>query len=328
MIRIFRTYQEIRDIPETVCALGNFDGVHLGHKAILETAVRIAKEKGLVPAVFTFTSDPVNVIAGKTVVKEITDLGEKAAIMEELGIELLFALDFNDMMRTSPAECFCRYILSEMLNVREAVCGFNYRFAYKAEGTPETLAAFGKELGYGVTVVPEVKVCGTTVSSTLLRECVEEGRMEDYAKYAGRSYSIAGTVVEGRRIGRTIGFPTVNLDLSPERALPPNGVYITKTYVNETSGNDTSKPLENTTFSGPLPSVTNVGNKPTIGVFEKNAETHILDFSGDLYGADIRVEFLKMTRPERRFDGLGELREQIARDKDAASAYFGRQKVL
>lgn len=326
---IFRSLDEVKNIKDTAIALGNFDGVHKGHQQLIRECVKAAEEKGLVPAVFTFTNHPVNEIAGKTVIKNIMNFEEKASFLESMGVEYLFSITFDEFVRQSSPEIFLEEILVKTLRMKHAVCGFNYHFGYKAAGDGGYLRKRSEELGYGLTIVPEVIIDGNTVSSTLIRGIIDRGAMEEYEKYTGRLYTLDGTVVEGKRLGRRLGFPTVNLSLNPDEALPPNGVYVTRTYVNNTDVDPNSckksqfcpENCENSSGCW-YNSVTNVGNKPTVGSFEKNAETHIFGFEGDLYGRDVRVVFIKMTRPERKFSSLEELQEQINRDCREAESYF------
>ena len=291
-----------------VVALGNFDGIHKGHQELINTAVRIAKENGLPSAVFTFSNHPMNILAGKNVVKNIMSIEEKAEVIDALGVDYMINVRFNDFVRKSSPELFVERILVRDFKAKHVVCGFNYSFGFKAEGTPELLKKLGEKYGFGVTVIPELSIGNETVSSTRIRKLISEGKMIDYFDCVGRNYRIEGTVVEGQKLGRTIGFPTVNLNLQERYALPLNGVYITKTYVDYEVFN----------------SVTNVGNKPTAGLFEKNAETHLFGFDGDLYGRNLVIEFMDFLRPERKFDSFELLSEQIKKDCEAARDYFDK----
>jgi riboflavin kinase / FMN adenylyltransferase len=302
---IYRGIKEVHNIKETALALGNFDGVHEGHKALISACVEKGSSHGLVPSVFTFSNHPSNVIAGKTVVKNIITFEEKADILFRLGVEYLFSFEFDDTIRTSTPESFCRHLLFESLKIREAFCGFNYRFGYKAQGNPDILTQMGKELGYSVTVLPPVAFEGTTISSTILRQAVTDGEMERYRLYTGRRYTLNGHVVEGRHFGKSMGFPTINLALDLSMVIPANGVYVTQTSVDGIV----------------YDSITNVGNKPTVGTFEKNAETHIFNFDRDIYGKDVRVEFIKMLREEKVFGSIAELTAQIEFDCRSAKNY-------
>ena len=309
-MKIYTDLNEIKDIRPSAIALGNFDGVHKGHQMLIRECVAAAEEKGLTPSVFTFSNHPVNEIRGETVIKNIMTFDEKAEQLEKLGVETLFSPRFDESIRTKSAESFVKELLAERFCARHAVCGFNYHFGYKAEGDADRLAELGKRYGFGVSVIPEIRINGNTVSSTLIRQIIDEGRIDEYRDYTGRLYCIDGKVVQGRHLGRRMGFPTVNLSLDSTEAFPMNGVYITLTTVNNIKYH----------------SITNVGNKPTVGEFVKNAETHIFDFEGDLYGCDVRIEFLRMLRPERKFDTLEDLQAEIHRNCLQAQDYFRSTK--
>ena len=314
-MKVFTKLSEITNIEPTAVALGNFDGVHKGHQALIAKAAETGRKNGLKTAVFTFTNHPANVISGKTRVKNIMNFEEKVEAVAKYDVDYLFSVDFDDMMRTSSPEVFCRDILSGILLAKIAVCGFNYSFAYKAEGDPEILAEYGKKYGYDTFVIDPVLIGGEVVSSTLIRKAIDDGRVDEYIKFTGRPYDVEGIVIHGKHLGHRIGFPTVNLALSSEMAQPVNGVYITKTYVNQYDGS----------FKV-YPSVTNVGNKPTVGIFDKNAETHIFDFDQDIYGEKIKVEFIKLIRPEQKFASLDALQEQIQRDCICARDYHANHR--
>lgn len=305
-MKIYKRFEDIDHIGPSAVALGNFDGVHKGHQMLIRECVAAAREKDLTPAVFTFTNHPVNEIAGRTVIKNIMTLEEKAEQLELLGIEHMISVTFDEAIRTCSARDFVKRLLLEKMDLKHAVCGFNYHFGYKAEGDAELLTKLGREYGYGVSVIPEIRINGNTVSSTLVRQIIDDGRIEEYKDYTGRLYCIDGKVVQGRHLGRRIGFPTVNLSLDSSEAFPGNGVYITLTTVDHQKYH----------------SITNVGNKPTVGEFAKNAETHIFEFDGDLYGRDVRIEFIKRLRPERKFDSLDDLQQEIHRNCLQAEEFF------
>ncbi len=297
-MNIIQNLEQTGPIPPTALALGNFDGVHRGHQALIRACVEDAHRSGLAAAVFTFSNHPENVIAGRSVVKSILNFEEKAKILEDLGVDILFAPEFDDAVRCCSARDFCASLIAGAMRARHVFCGFNYSFGYMAEGTPQTLTSLGEELGFTVSVHDPVVVDGYTVSSTLLREMITRGRVADYERFAGRRYAIDGTVIEGERFGRRMGFPTANLALSDAMALPANGVYVTQT-------------LSDGVW---YPSVTNVGVKPTVGDFAKNAETHLFYFHNNIYGKPVRVEFIRMLREERRFDSAEALSIQINSD--------------
>ena len=316
-------YHDIKDINikrPTSIALGNFDGVHKGHQELIRQAVEEGKAKGLLSAVFTFSNHPRNLLAGRDVVRNILYPDEKQRIIEEMGVDVLFDIPFTwDICGMEPVR-YIEELLFGAFRAQEIFCGFNYTFGYKAGGDVRLLEEEGAKHGKAVHVLKPVMIDGKIVSSTLIRDCIAAGDIEACDKYLGRPYTLNGTVVHGNEIGRTIGFPTCNLLVDETMVTPPNGVYVTNCLIQETvAAADGRKAAMWKRY----PAVTNIGVKPTIGTFTKNVETHIFDFNRDMYGQDIRVEFLRMTRSETRFDGLQALKEQIGRDCAQARAYHG-----
>lgn len=306
-MKVYNSVKEIKDIRETAVALGNFDGVHMGHRKLIQRAVDVAKEKGIKSAVFTFSNHPRNLIAGRNIVQNIITNEEKERIIEEMGVDYLFNIEFTwDICNMKP-ELFVEELLCGSFRMKYAICGFNYRFGSRAEGTPDLLSEMGKELGFELEMFNPVIVDGNIVSSTFIRGLIETGQVERCKKFMGERYSISGDVVVGNKIGRTIGFPTVNQIIDEGMITPSNGVYVTDCIFDGESH----------------PSITNVGVKPTIGDYKKNVETHIFDFSGDLYGKYITVEFIKKMRDEVKFADVEELRRQIDSDCRRARKYHG-----
>ncbi|MDD4563955.1 MAG: bifunctional riboflavin kinase/FAD synthetase [Eubacteriales bacterium] len=305
----FNTLEEIKNIKETVVALGNFDGVHKGHQELIRRTVKSAKVAGLKSAVFTFANHPKNVLAGRPVIKNIMYPEDKAEIIKSLGVDYLFSLEFDKVIQHLSAEEFVQKLLIESFKMKEAYCGFNYHYGYEAEGSPETLIKAGVRDGFGIHVLEPYKIDNNLVSSTLIRKLIAEGKVGECKKYMGRNYMVGGEVVVGNKIGRTIGFPTSNLLIDETMVTPAHGVYITYCKYN---GID---------YQG----ITNVGIKPTIGDNKKNIETHIFNFSAELYGKQIRVEFLERLRSEIKFSSVQELSEQIARDCIEAKRYHAAQ---
>lgn len=311
-MKIFNSLEEIRDIEPTVIALGNFDGVHRGHQEIINRTVKSAEAAGLKSAVFTFSNHTRTLLEKVPTVKNINYPEEKAAIMESMGVNYLFNIPFTpEILQMSP-EDFIDKILVEKFRIREAYCGFNYHFGHKAAGTPEVLMREGMKKGFGIHVQEPFKINDIVVSSTYIRQLIEEGRMEECAEFMGRLYSIGGEVVVGNKLGRTIGFPTSNVMIDENMASPSNGVYTTYCIYNGVK----------------YPSITNVGVKPTIGTYNKNVETHIFNFDKELYGKQIKVEFIKKTRPEMKFGSVEELSRQIKNDCIMAKAYHRKNGML
>jgi len=304
-MRVFETLDDIMDIEPSAVALGNFDGVHLGHQELIKKAVERARADGLKAAVFTFSNHPKNLLPHEKKVKSILDKKEKAEIIEGLGVDYLFNIPFTKAVMTMTPEQFVQNLLLDKFNMKAAFCGFNYNFGYKAQGNPDVLREIGAREGFTVTEMPPYKIKGDIVSSSLIRTLVASGQVEKCKTYMGRHYAIGGEVVVGNRLGRKLGFPTSNLVIDQDMVTPPNGVYITYCTYNGVQ----------------YPSVTNVGIKPTIGTYTKNVETHIFNFDKELYGKHITVEFLKKTRDEVKFDSVRDLSEQIVRDCREAKAF-------
>jgi len=304
-MKIFNSLEEINHIENTVIALGNFDGVHRGHQELITRTVKSAEAAGLKSAVFTFANHPKNVTAKNTVVKNILYFDEKARMLENMGVDYMFNLPFDDSIRCLSPTDFINHLLIKKFKMKQAYCGFNYRFGYEAEGTPQILMEVGIEKGFGIHILEPFKIEGNLISSTFIRKLIDDGKVEKYPKYMGRWYSIGGEVVVGNKLGKTIGFPTSNLIIDEDMITPPNGVYVTQSFYNGTC----------------YPSITNVGVKPTIGEYKKNVETHIFNFDKELYGKIIRVEFLKKMREERKFNSVEELSKQITSDCITARAY-------
>lgn len=305
----YTNLNEIDYAEETVVALGNFDGVHKGHQELIRRTVNSAISANLKSAVFTFNNHPKNALAGKPVIQNILYWDEKAKIISDLGVDYLISIDFDPTIETMEPVDFIKRVLQGALHMKEAYCGFNFRFGHGGAGDPETLMKVGIAEGFGIHVMEPYMVLGQTVSSTLIRSLIENGEVDRCLGLMGHYYRIRGTVVHGNRLGRTIGFPTSNITLDNGMVTPANGVYIT--YCN---------------YNGiRYPSVTNVGLKPTIdqqGAI-KNVETHIFDFNKDIYGKEISVEFLKRIREEIKYDSVEALTEQIKIDCLTAASYHG-----
>lgn len=299
-MRIFNSLEEIErsNIESTAVSVGNFDGVHRGHREIIENTVKTAGIAGHKSAVFTFAQHPKNVMAGENVIKKIVTTEDKIRLIEDMGVDYLFNIPFTEEIQKTSAYDFIGEILIGKFHMKELCCGFNYRFGYMGAGDLELLLEAAVKCEFGLHIIPPYRVDGEVVSSTLIRQCIADGNIEKCNKLLGRRYSIGGTVVVGNKLGRTIGFPTSNLTLDPVMVTPSNGVYATYCIYNKKI----------------YPSITNVGVKPTIGEYNKNVETHIFNFDKELYGKQIRVEFIKKTRDEKKFDSVEELAAQITRD--------------
>ena len=274
-------------------ALGHFDGVHVGHAAVLATARREARGRGLPLLVFTFTADD----APKSG-KHLSDDGERAAHFAAAGADYAVFAPFSALRGLAP-RAFVREVLADGLGTALAVTGEDFRFGAGAAGDAALLAALLAEVGAGAVSVPPVTEGGEKVSSSRIRAALAAGDCRLATALLGRPYALTHTVLHGRHIGHTLGFPTVNGCIPPDRALPAPGVYATAVTLPD---------------GRRYRALTNVGTRPTVGDGELRVETHILDFSGDLYGARVTVAFLTRLRDERKFSSLSALAEQISKD--------------
>lgn len=289
-------------LQPAVVALGMFDGVHLGHRALITRLLEEAKRLRAVPVVFTFSNHPLEVLGGN--VRMISGIRERNMMLRSLGAEEVESVPFTREMAHLSTEQFID-LLNEKWNVRGLVVGYNYTCGDRGTGTPETLREIGSVRGFSVSVVDPVLFEGESVSSTRIREAVERGDVSLAETLLKRRYTLTGTVVQNKRIGRRIGFPTANIEADLRRVIPADGVYATFAFVGGVV----------------YRAVTNIGTNPTVHGSRLTIETHLLDFNADIYGQQLTIAFRKRLRGEAMFDSLDALKEQIRLDVEAASAY-------
>ena len=288
-----------RAAEKTAVALGYFDGLHLGHVGVISAAL---SQQGLKPAVFTFNCD--TTLPKFRGPEDIISFENKCELMERLGVQYIYAPDFAEVCTLTDEE-FVKNILIDRLNAGYACCGRNFRFGKGGSGTPERLAEIGAKYGMRAGVVPDVCLDGQIISSTRIREHIRRGEIEQANRLLGYDLWYRLPVVRGNEIGRTINFPTINQIIPDTNIIPRHGVY--KSYVE----------IDGKQYHG----VTNIGIKPTVVRHDGTGtvmETHIIGYSGDLYGQNIAVALVRFIRPEVKFPGLEELKQQIARDKENA----------
>lgn len=290
-----------------VIALGFFDGVHSGHAALLKKAISRAKELCAHPAVLTFPNHP-DVLTGKAPISLINTCSERTKLIKKLfGINDIILWDFDLNLMQLPWQEFLKRTVN-VLGAVHLVAGYDYRFGHKGKGNAERLCEFCRENCIGSDIIDKVVRDGETVSSTVIRKLIQSGDIERAAAFLGHPHYMSGTVRHGVELGRKLGLPTVNLHFPKDVLIPAFGVYATKVYINGSA------------YIG----VTNIGVRPTVTETPvPKAETHILDFSGDLYGAEVETEFFKFLRAEQKFSSTDELRRQIEKDIISARAYFG-----
>ena len=290
-----------------VIALGFFDGVHKGHGALLTFARQQAKHRNAVPAAFTFDAHPNQIILGQSS-PLLTTPAERADLMRRLyGIQEVIVARFDDEMMHMNWQDFVTELLVKRHGAVHLVVGHDYRFGYRGEGTPEKLNELCGKLGIGCDIIPPVEMDGIRISSSYVRTLVAQGEMERALDFLGHPHTLTDQVRHGKKIGTRLGFPTMNLQIPAGCVSPAFGVYATKVWVDAV----------------PYIAATNVGVRPTVGDDRPvTVEGSLLDFSGDLYGKTVRMEFYSRIRPEQKFNSLDELRTQIARDTQSVRTYF------
>lgn len=289
----------MEDRELAVVALGMFDGMHIGHRALIGQAVELAHTRGCAAAVYTFSNHPMSVLGGQP--RMLSAPQEREAVMRGLGVSDVRMEPFTRTLANSTPEAFIDLLLARW-RIHAVVVGFNYTFGAQGAGTPALLHRLGARHGFDALVLPPVQFCGAPVSSTRIRALIEQGELAPAREMLTVPYALSGTVIANKRLGRRIGFPTANIAPAADRVLPKRGVYAVQAA------------LEGVSYRA----VTNVGMNPTVHGERLSIETHLLDYDGDAYGRTLSVAFLARLRDERRFDSTQALREQIARDVEAA----------
>lgn len=290
--------KEIKLNEGTAVSLGNFDGLHIGHKLLINTMKEKAKQHNLISSVFTFTNHTTRTISSNNFPNLIISNEKKIELFEDLGIDILYMMNFNEDVMNLSSEEFVKKYLVQQLNVKLIVVGFNYRFGFGAKGNTETLKLLGKKYGFEVIVLDPIYIEKNIISSTYIRNLIREGNIHKCNELLGRPYTIIGSVVNGKCRGRDLGFPTANINLLHEYVIPKRGIYKTITKV----GNDV------------FLSVTSVGTNPTFGNNEITVETYILDFNKNIYNEVIEISFLEYLRDVIKFNNEHELIAQIKKD--------------
>lgn len=301
------TMRETETPPFSVICLGNFDGVHIGHRALAAAALKKKEEltdrfPGIACGVCFFRISSVDYLS-KTKTPHLITFSQKLSLFAELGLDYAFVTDFASLRDLSP-DRYVSDVLKEQLHCVFAICGFNFRFGKKATGNAQELTAL---MNGNAQVIPPVCKENQTISSSLIRQKITAGEVDEIPTLLGRPYSIEGEILHGKGLGRTWGLPTINQRFPAELSVPKYGIYVTRTWIDGIA----------------FPSVSNVGVRPTVDKNESvNCETHLLDFNKDVYGKNARVEFLKRLRDEIRFDSLEALQEQIRSDIEKTKIYY------
>lgn len=309
-MRSMKIYNDISDIAlkteeGTALALGKFDGLHKGHRALVDMVVS-QRANGLIPAVFTFARAPREHLDKQTQQYILTG-AEKRLFMEKRGVEILVEHPLNDTILNTEPEAFIRDVLVDALHIRKIFCGTDLHFGHNRKGDVELLRCLQDKYGYETVVIDKLKYGERDISSTYIKEEIKKGSMELINQLLGYPYTIIGVVESGKQLGRTLGFPTVNIIPSEDKMLPPNGVYFTKAIVGGHS----------------YDAITNIGVRPTVDKGDKlTVETHLLDVVLDLYGQTLELQFLKFERNEQKFNSKAELKAAVSKDIELCRKYF------
>ncbi len=307
-MKVLRRESAFSSSSRPVITLGNFDGVHLGHQKILKSVVRRARALGAPALAYTFDPHPLKVVAPGRCPPLILAVEDKTALMEEAGMDYLVLAGFTPARAAMSPEDFAKKIIAGALGAREVFVGDNFSFGRAKSGTVERLRELGRGLGFTVTAVPTCRRGGSVVSSSRIRALISSGEVQKAASLLGRPYFIRGRVVRGRAMGRKLGFPTANIEPSSE-LIPGTGVYAAIAVLDGRRHR----------------AMVNIGTRPTFNGHHLTIEVHILDFDEDVYGRDIRVEFIKRLRDEKTFSQREALVRQMERDRLRAEKILSRE---
>ena len=312
-MNIFDENSNIEKSKNTVVTIGTFDGVHRGHRKILDELIRISKEENSRNFVITFEPHPRTVVSQNFDIRLLTTLEEKKEIFRLYGIENLMVINFTKEFSKLTSEEFIRKFICNKIGARHVVIGYDHKFGRNRDGNESTLRNLGEKLGFDVTQVPPITENGVIISSTLIRNLLMDGKIEEANNYLGRNYSLSGKVVHGAGRGISLGFPTANLQPdSKQKLIPANGVYAV------------SVKLENKVYFG----VMNIGFRPTFNQTPHAiTEVHILDFNKNIYSENIEVQFVKRLRDEKKFGSKEQLVQQIENDIKRTKEIF-KEKVI
>ena len=310
-MQIIDDLSQIHLDKDTILTIGAFDGVHRGHQYLIGQLLQKARQTHRLASLITFHPHPSAVLSPRNPTRYITTPGEKAALLERLGLDIVAILPFNREMAQTLARDFIEMV-TRQLRMTELWVGKDFALGCDREGTPEALRTSGKEMGFSVETISPLVWKGEIISSTRIRSLLFRGRMREAAELLGRYPSLAGEVVRGAQRGRCLGFPTANLEVRAERAVPANGIYAVYAVLGEER------------YQG----VANVGVRPSFDNGERTVETYILDFEADIYGYDLVVEFVQRLRPEKRFTEIKDLIAQIEKDVVEARRILATEKPL
>ncbi|WP_294199262.1 bifunctional riboflavin kinase/FAD synthetase [uncultured Chryseobacterium sp.] len=298
-MKVFRNFSEYTSQKPLALSLGMFDGVHLGHKSIIDELIRVGRENHLETAVLTFWPHPRFVFNPSENLKLLNTLEEKTFLMKKYNIENLFLKEFDEEFRNLTGEEFVRQILVDKLHVKYLIIGYDHSFGKNKSGNFELLQKLSEELDFEVEQMEAINIHENNISSTKIRKALLDGNIREANEMLGYSYSVSGTVVHGKKIGRTIGYPTANIETDSIKLLPKKGAYIVEVFVKDQH------------YKGML----SVGTNPTVNGEKLTVEVYILDFNDDIYNEKITVKFRDFLHDEIKFEGIEKLIERLDEDK-------------
>lgn len=311
-MKIFNSIQEFSTPAKTILTLGTFDGVHKGHKSLLQKLINSSKEKGCESAVLTFFPHPRMVLQQATDVKLLNTMQEKAQLLQNFGVDNLIIHPFSLEFSRLTAEEFVKYILVDTLNICKIIIGHDHRFGRNRTATTADLARMGEQYGFEVEQITALQVNDTPVSSTKIRNALIEGNLTTANRFLGYPYFITGTVTTGKQLGRTIGYPTANIEITETyKLLPAQGVYAVSAVIN------------GKTVLGMM----NIGTRPTVDGTNQTIEVNFFDFNEDIYGEQLQINLHNRLRSEQKFEGLDALKQQLALDKIKSQEYFNQNSL-
>ena len=306
-LKIFHSINDFSSTKKTILTLGTFDGVHIGHKKILERVIQKTKNEDYESLVLTFFPHPRMVLQEHSDIKLLNTINEKIDLLEQIGIENLVIHPFDETFSRLTAEEFVTTVLVDRFHIQKIIIGHDHRFGRNRTANIDDLITFGKEYDFEVEQISVQEINDISVSSTKIRMALLEGDMDLANKYLGYEYFLTGIVVKGKQLGRTINFPTANLQIEENyKLIPQNGVYIVKSIINQ-----------KTVFG-----MMNIGFNPTVSGQNQSIEIHYFDFDDDLYSQKIRVSMLHRIRSEQKFESVSLLKEQLEKDALTANAYI------
>ncbi|WP_264525648.1 bifunctional riboflavin kinase/FAD synthetase [Flavobacterium sp. N502536] len=306
-MKLFHSINDFQSTKKTILTLGTFDGVHIGHKKILERITQNTENGKYESLVLTFFPHPRMVLQEKSEIKLLNTIAEKSKLLEATGIENLVIHPFNESFSRLTAEEFVHSILVDQFHIQKIIIGHDHRFGRNRTANIDDLIAFGHEYGFEVEQISAQEIQDVSVSSTKIRKALNEGNMALANDYLGYSYFLTGEVVQGKQLGRTIGFPTANLHIDEDyKLIPKAGVYVVKVLIDQEE------------VSGMM----NIGFNPTVNGQKQTIEVHLFDFDADLYGKKIQVSLLQYLREEQKFGSVDLLKEQLNQDKKEALAFL------